>query len=312
MERIPARAWLARWSVVRPSFRPASPFANKASRDRVHEQYDRLVERLPIDVERRSVTTRYGTTHVLVAGPPEAPPLLTLHGLNFGGALNLRLLLPLTRQFRVYAPDTPGQAGRSVPRRLDWKQHEYAWWTIDLLDQLQLEKVPFVATSFGGAVLLDAATVAPDRIGRTVLIVPAGLTPVATWRALTRLVWPGFLYRVTRDRAFLRQTVSALTGQRDDEMLEYFDLLAHHVRPVLSAPPCVRAQDLARFESPVALLAARDDVFFPTDRLLEDARRSLPRLSFVAVVSGHHIPSSRECQRLNELIYDFLTTPEYR
>jgi hypothetical protein len=40
----------------------------------VHRVYDAAVAALPVPVEHRWVPTRYGSTHVLVTGPPTPPP----------------------------------------------------------------------------------------------------------------------------------------------------------------------------------------------------------------------------------------------
>lgn len=75
--------------------------------------YDEALSRLEIGNESKTVSTRYGETHVLSLGPEDAPPVVFLHGGNFLNPTCLRWFLPIARRHRVHSPDIVGQPGKS-------------------------------------------------------------------------------------------------------------------------------------------------------------------------------------------------------
>lgn len=157
--------------------------------------YNRLLARLPITLERRMIQTRFGLTQVTVTGPDEAPPLFALPGVHAPAPINLAFWLPLTNAYRLYSPDTLGQAGRSAQTRMSPRNHNYGKWVVDLLDGLGLDRVSMAGISFGGAVFLDTAAYAPERIVRSVLVVPAGIVQGNSLPLLFKLFLPDLLYR---------------------------------------------------------------------------------------------------------------------
>ena len=62
------------------------------------------------------MATRFGDTHVLVAGPVDAPSLVVLHGAMGSSAHMLGELAPLLAKFRVYSVQVIGQSVRRGTR----------------------------------------------------------------------------------------------------------------------------------------------------------------------------------------------------
>ena len=56
--------------------------------------YDRFLSRLDIPYESRTLETRFGTTHLLVAGSVGAQPLMLFHGGNVVNPLTLKWFEP--------------------------------------------------------------------------------------------------------------------------------------------------------------------------------------------------------------------------
>lgn len=107
-------------------------------------------------------------------GPPDAHPVLLLHGwpdaprgwrlvarrLHEGG---WRTIVPALRGFgstRFLSPDTP-RDGRGVALAAD---------AIDLLDALSLDRVPVVGHDWGARVAYTLAAAAPERVGAIVAL----------------------------------------------------------------------------------------------------------------------------------------------
>lgn len=268
--------------------------------------YERRLAALPVDVERQWIETSAGSTHVLVAGGESAPPLLAIHGAQYSGPYNLTSLLPLTSEFRVYAPDVPGQFGRSAQTHLRPRGHAYGHWIHDVLDGCRLTNAPLLGVSFGGAILLDFASLEPRRISAAVLVVPAGLVLGSPWKILRRLFAPWWRYRRQPSRERLLLALDALATEMDDVLVEWFGTVMRTVRWRGTPPGLFRRKQLAAFTAPTFLASAEDDIFFPRERLLRRAMKALPGLARIERLPGRHIPPRASFEGLNRSILSFL------
>jgi len=86
----------------------------------------------------------------------------------------------LSEDFRVLALDLPGQGDSDKPRRNYDLDYAVAA-TVGFLDALGLHQADFMGTSAGGLVALHTALRHPARVGRLVLVAPAGLGPEVNW-----------------------------------------------------------------------------------------------------------------------------------
>ncbi|MFQ5697219.1 MAG: alpha/beta fold hydrolase [Myxococcota bacterium] len=94
-----------------------------------------------------------GTTFLReMAGPPGAPTVVLLHGWVASGGLNwLQAFAPLSRHFRVLAPDLRGHA-RGLRSWRRFGLSDCADDVANLLGELELPRVIVVGYSMGGAV----------------------------------------------------------------------------------------------------------------------------------------------------------------
>lgn len=267
--------------------------------------YEQKLASLAIETHSRVVDTRFGHTHVLTAGPPQAPPVMVLTGISTGAPRTLEWFQALTRDFHVYAPDPIGQPGRSAQIRVLPGDHNYGKWMVDVLDGLEIEQLPCVGVSFGGGILLDTACYAPERISRAALVAPAGLTRVPFLSTAIKFFLPCLLYRWFPSRGRLLDTVQPLAANIDDYSLQVFDATLRHIRFV-AAPGPFDKKALARFKAPTLLFLADSDIFIPVESARRRAEELLPSLTAVEVFAGPHIPSKSTWQANAERIRIFL------
>lgn len=62
-------------------------FKSDQARHRVLASYEEIIDSWGVEVEQRSVATRYGTTHCLIAESPQHPPLILFHGVGDNSAV---------------------------------------------------------------------------------------------------------------------------------------------------------------------------------------------------------------------------------
>jgi lipase len=114
--------------------------------------------------------------HVHEFGPPDGVPLLALHGLTGHGGRWRRLAETRLPGFRMLAPDLRGH-GRSLPFP-PWTLEQHAADLLAVIDGYKLDAVPVLAHSFGAAVALHLARLAPGRLSKLLLLDPAvGINP---------------------------------------------------------------------------------------------------------------------------------------
>ena len=104
-----------------------SIYKSPAGEARILYLYDRFQNDLGVVFDDRMVDTRFGATHVLVAGPEDGQPVVVTHGGNSITPQGLGGMLPLLKQeyYRLYAPDTIGHPGKSAQVRLSASDQSY-------------------------------------------------------------------------------------------------------------------------------------------------------------------------------------------
>ncbi len=286
-----------------------SIYYSKAGKAEIMELYDQAVAQLGVVYEERTLETRFGSTHVLITGPADAPPLFILHGGNVINPVTLAWYLPLSHHYRLYAPDLIGHPGKSAQTRLSPDDDSYARWGVDVLNGLDLIQVPFIGLSFGAAIVLRMAAYAPERIAKAVLHAPAGLVHSPTLTLLRDLAWPMWCYRWWSSRMQLRQVLRPLTGDRpiDDLLSQTLGAVFRNVRIETHIPRPARREGLLDFNAPTLVVAAEHDIFFPAEAVKNQARLTIPNLVMTECLKGgYHLPTKRELRRINERIDRFL------
>ena len=143
------------------------------------------------EVEARDVSSTYGTTRVLSAGPAGAPPLVLLPGGGATATVWFANVTALARRFRVHALDLPGNPGYTLVsvRNAD----ELCGWLDGVLG-IADAPVALVGHSYGGWVALTYVLHAPHRVRRLGLLDPTqcfgGFAPAYLLHALPVLLRP--------------------------------------------------------------------------------------------------------------------------
>lgn len=156
--------------------------------------------------------------HVVVDGPPDAPPMLLVHGSGATAASWSPVLPGLAAAHRVVAVDLPG-CGRSL-RAPAYDVPAQADRVAALLDELGVARPTVVGHSSGGYVATALAERRPDLVGGLVLVstgpAPDAMLPEAAavrvlmGRPFGPLVWP------LRTTGMLRRGIRSVTARPVD------------------------------------------------------------------------------------------------
>jgi pimeloyl-ACP methyl ester carboxylesterase len=144
-------------------------------------------------IEEQWVTLEGARMRYLCGG--SGPALLLVHGL-LGYSFSWRFAMPVfSQQSTVYALDMLGTGYSDRPKGLDCRLRPSAERLLLFLDEVGVTSCDLLATSHGGAVVMLAAALAPERVRTLILVAPVNpwsphgrlLAPLLSSRAITPL-----------------------------------------------------------------------------------------------------------------------------
>ena len=272
--------------------------------------YDAVLEQWPVPYEELDLPTRFGTTHVVASGSPQAPPLVLLPSLAAGTPVWRPNVAALSARYRTYAVDVIGQPGKSVQTNKMRTQADLAAWMSDLLDALGVQSVSLVGCSYGGFIAMNQALLAPERVQRVVLIGPAGVFVRLQWTLIVRMMFRGLLRKLFAPKR--RRDIADLLGPHArfrPEDARWRELM--NITMTVSAIPntlWVRVftdAELAAIRAPTLLLIGEHEQLY-VPATLELAKRRMPGLSGAVIADAHHIAALAQPEDVNRRILEFL------
>lgn len=147
-------------------------------------------ERDPQHPRAREVTAMGVRTLYLEAGPPDAPPVVLLHGLGATNASMLPVLADLAVDHRVLAPDLPGFGASNAPRA-PYNPAWFAAWVEAFQRATRSRPAVLVGNSLGGRITLECGLAHPRSVLGVALITPSpAFRRLRQYVPLVRLVPP--------------------------------------------------------------------------------------------------------------------------
>ena len=277
--------------------------------------YDAAMKLWPVPYEGVEIPTRFGTTHVVVTGPKDAPPLVLLHGYMVTLTMWSPNIADFSKDYRVYAIDVMGQPGRSIPDPDEpiRDAEDYVAWLSATLNGLNLDRIFLVGMSYGGWLALNLAMTAPERVRKLVLLSPAGFLPLVRQFSLRGMLMGLFPTRLTTDSLMGWMGFKDTPGDMDARCtLDLFYLGMKHFRlpqETMRIMPSVFSDDKLRaLHVPVLLLFGDREVIYDPAKALARALALIqnfegelvPRCSHDMCFSQHRIVDARVLDFLND------------
>jgi pimeloyl-ACP methyl ester carboxylesterase len=213
-------------------------------------------------------------THVALAGPPDAPPVLLVHGWPQNWWIWRRIIPALAERFRVIAPDLRGHGWSEAPVT-GYEKERLASDMLAVLDALAIERVTWIGHDWGGWTGFLAALRAPERIERMLaLCIPHPWTKPSPRRLAVLLSYQGPIsLPVVGPRVADSMVRAILQAGRGPDRLgsEDVELFAGRIPPAVTVAmyrtfltretvPLARGRYAhATLEVPTTLILGRDD-----------------------------------------------------
>jgi len=151
------------------------PFRSPQAKERFLALYDEKAREWPVPSDTLTISTSYGQTFIRISGSDSAPPLVLMHG-GGGNSLHWRPnISALSEHYQTFAVDNVYDFGRSVYIRPMKRTEDFVTWLDEVLEAIDLEYgVNMAGLSYGGWLTSQYALHQPERLGRVVLLAPAG------------------------------------------------------------------------------------------------------------------------------------------
>ena len=203
-------------------------YRTKKMQQEIIRTYNNLLAQWDVETEEMDINTEYGTTHIVACGKEENPPLILFHGVGDDSALmwiyNAKYL---SRYFRIYAVDTIGGPGKSVPGEGYNKDFDDVLWIDGVLDKLLIEKAFFAGVSHGGYLVKYYSLYRPERVKKGISIsgaisVGEKGSPMAT---MMKIFLPEALFPTKRN---IQKLIEKLCGENTPVFTENKDIMEHY------------------------------------------------------------------------------------
>ena len=265
-------------------------FVNDEKKAIIRNWHLKFLQKISVPHEDATVDTTFGKTHALIAGPPDAPPLVLLHGALASSAHVLPEVAPLLATRRVYAIDGIGQSAMSQDRRIELKDDSYGRWLVEATAALGLEEYDLYGVSWGGFVALRSTIAAPQRVKHLVLLVPAGWVGNSFWAGMRDGGWPLLKYKVLPSPKHFEQVLKSQFTTLDAGWSAYFNDALQSYRLDMRVPPIVKEEEVSVVKCPTLVFAAEKDASFPGKALLARVKKLLPHAEVELLEGARHCP----------------------
>ncbi len=280
-----------------------SMFKNPEHQARFFAVYDATLALWPVPVESITVPTRFGTTHVNVCGPADAPPLVLLTGQGASSMIWYANVATLSQAHRIYAVDIIGDIGKSVLTQPRLTVQEYAPWLNEVFAELGLERPYLAGLSFGGFIALRFALAFPERIRKLVLMAPAGLLSLrpSFFLRMAAMFLPSFLLS-------LESKQKLVFGSDSPNVMPIIKLITSTkgFRMNMVFPPVFTDEELQQVKAPTLLLMGDQEVVYNYQAVAERVANLIPTIETDIIAGAGHALNLDQPEVVNQRVLAFL------
>jgi pimeloyl-ACP methyl ester carboxylesterase len=238
-------------------------------------------------------------THYRRSG--KGTPLVFLHGAS-GAPVVLPFMEKLAERFDVVVPDHPGYGQSGEPEWLE-NIHDVAYFYLDFLAALELEKAVVVGSSMGGWMAMEMAVRNTSRIGALVLVSPAGVKAGGAEPADIFLLPQEEMVRgLFHDSKFAEARLAIPETPESVDL----GLKNRHTTARLAWEPRLHDPHLPkwlhRIDVPVHIVWGREDRILPVG-IGHELKRLMPKAGLHVFERCGHLPQVEKMEEFCELVF---------
>ena len=267
--------------------------------------YENRMAQWPVPYESHYIKTQYGKVFVIISGEENAPAIFLLHASAMSSWSWLYNIEGLNKNYRTYAIDTIGDAGRSVLSDIEKYPDDGKALAVlyrEIMDSLGVQEASFIGASQGGFISTNMALYAPGRVKHLILCGPMGYTGTNT-SVLRILFTTMFPVKQIQDSA----TRWAFGNDPDvnEAVGEWFSLILEGVIPRQARPQPFTKDQLQSLNIPVLLLLGKKDGLVGNPENTKELAKNIADVQ-VKVLDTSHLISAEKPDQFNQIIHDFI------
>lgn len=294
------------------------PYRSTAAKAEYEALYAERAQAWPVPAETRTLDTPTGLTHVRVSGPPDAPPLVLLHGARGNSLMWVPNIAALSAQHRAIALDTPEETGLSSSRKRITQPSQLYAWLDEVIDALvPAGPVNVAGLSYGGWLAAQYALRHPNRVRRLVLLAPALTVQPAAPAMLARAmlsVLPGawgrrkFYYWLLADAVNIGPAGKVYVDQAIADWL-----VAERCLKRLHLVPAAVLDDatLRAWQTPTLYLVGENERIYPAPQAIARLNRLAPQIKTRLIPGAGHDLWYTQAALVNAAMVDFLAATQH-
>lgn len=266
-------------------------FKTAEGKQAVIAQYKAMIKEAGVSHEEMYVNTGYGETFLLATGDKDKAPVILLHGSSMNSLMWAKDMERLRKDYRVYAPDLPGEPGRSDEEQLPLDTMDYANWLGEVLDALGIDTVSLVGISLGGWLAAKFAIAHPSRVSKLVLLCPAGIG--GQNEAFKDIA----LSLLSQGEAGADELLRRINGGNTlpERMLGYQKLIASVFNGRQEPIPMFTDEELRRLTMPCLLMVGAKDIMLHSAQTAQRMEAQVPGAKIVLLPeAGHSLTGKAE------------------
>ncbi|MEH6759530.1 MAG: alpha/beta hydrolase [Maribacter arcticus] len=266
--------------------------------------YNQKLEGLNINYQYQDIETSFGKTNIIIVGDASKPPILIVHGSNGCAPIALETYSGLEVHFQVFAVDVLAQPNKSSETRLSMKNDDYGKWLHEVIDNLKLKEVTLAGFSFGGLVILKVLEFKDANIKEVFLTAPAYLVNGNPLKALFKVFIPIKCYIKTKKVTYVERFLNELFTEKDAFAIEFLSKVFLHFKMDFSPVPIIKTQAAKSIKTAITLIAAKNDLMFPGEKMIKRANKIFPSLKkTILLEQSKHVQNSDDNKRIVNLIH---------
>ncbi len=282
-------------------------YKNDTVKFELNNLYEEKLASLNIDYKELDVNTSFGRTRIIKTGNPKGKKIVLFHGYNAGAPLTLEAVKSLRKDYLLFAIDTIGQATKSEETVMNIKNDSFAIWADEVLEGLQITSANFIGISYGAYILQKLIIYKPKKVNKCIFVVPSGITSGNFCESMKKLTFPLIRYKITKKEKHLNLFINAFVPKNDSFMLKMLSIMMKGIKLDTRIPSLLKEKDVCNFNKPVYIIAAKDDVYFPGEKIAKRSKKLFSNLQEVYMLNNSkHMPSKDTFKDIQKKIKEWV------